>query len=260
VRHFSIVTTRLVVLAAVVALCCAAAASAARSPNPRFTLRATSTYVRHHVTHLVRKRDDSGCRQRNDVDTTQRLTTVTEGPSPTTFNELARGGRNSFRLAVRESRVGSLREGWEVGCPLLADNPAYVGDASGCGTKHYDISLGNTGIGYAGGDNFRFSYSDGMPDPYNGKCLIDFYRPEGSFGNSVNVAFPPRVWQVGKTKRKWWTDVARKKLLAGKMVVIRWKDSATIDTPVTLTPEAYDESVYRDTYTLSWTVTLRPTK
>jgi hypothetical protein len=245
--------------AAAVALSCAGAATAARAPNPAFTLTATSTYVRHHVTQIVRKRDESGCRQRNDIDTLQRITALTELPTRTTLSELARGGRNSFRLNVKEARTGTLRAGYEVGCPLLAEHPAYVGDATGCGTRHYDISLSKTGIGYAGGDKFRFSYGISLPDPFNGRCLIDFYRGD-SLADTLTLNFPPREWLAGKTKRRWWTRVARTRLLAGKPVVVRWKDSATIDVPPTLTPEAYDESVYRDTYTLSWTVTLKPAK
>jgi len=248
-----------VVAVAVVALCCAGAATAARSPNPRFNVTVTSTYVRHHITHIVRKADESGCRRRNDIDTTQRITAVSERPAPMTLSDLVRGGRYAVRLDTKEARTGTLRAGWEEGCPLLADQPAYFGDTIGCGQRSWAISLSKTAVGYAGGDNFRFSYGLSLPDPFDGHCLIDFYRGD-SAADVLTVNFPPKEWLSGKTKRRWWTKVPRARLLAGKTVVVRWKDSATVDVQPTIAPEAYDQTVYRDTYTLSWAVTLKPAK
>jgi hypothetical protein len=177
-----------------------------------------------------------------------------------TLSDIVRGGKNIVGLRASEKRKGTYWIGWEQGCPLLASQPATRSTTTGCGaTKSFYISNSLTKVGYAGGSNFRVTYAGGEPDPFGLRCLPDFYGGEAGLG-TVILAFPPEAWQHGPAKRRWWTPLARAKLRSGKPVVVRWKGSGTVNVPATLDQTGYDESVYRDDYSVAWTVTLTPTK
>jgi hypothetical protein len=202
----------------------------------------TSTFVRHHITHVARKKDETGCRWRQDIDTSQTIKASTREPVRMTLAEILRGGKGIVGLAASEKRTGMYWIGWEQGCPLLASEPAQRSTTTGCGaTKGFYISRTLTGVGYAGQNKFRFTYAGGEPDPFGLRCLPEFYGGEAGLG-AVLLGFP------------------RGKLLSGKPVVVRWKGSGTVTLPATLDQSGYDESVYQDDYSVNWTVTLTPTK
>jgi hypothetical protein len=252
-----------IVIAVLATLGCAGAAAATAGTEAKptaFNVRVTSSFARHHITHVVRKKDETGCRFRNDIDTRQTIKASTREPVRMTVAEILRGGKGIVGLRATEKRTGTYWIGWEEGCPLLATQPASRSTTTGCGTtRSFYISNSLTGVGFAGAGKFRLMYAGGEPDPFGVRCLPEFYGGEAGLG-SVILGFPPADWQHGAKKRKWWTPLSRAKLLSGKPVVVRWKGSGTVSVPGTLDPAGYDESVYRDDYFVSWTVTLTPTK
>jgi hypothetical protein len=252
-----------IVIAVLATLTCAgaAAATAGTQATPTaFNVKVTSTFVRHHITHVARKKDETGCRWRQDIDTSQTIKASTREPVRMTLAEILRGGKGIVGLAASEKRTGTYWIGWEQGCPLLASQPAQRSTTTGCGaTKGFYISRTLTGVGYAGPNKFRFTYAGGEPDPFGLRCLPEFYGGEAGLG-AVILDFPPAAWMHGTKKRAWWTPFKRAKLLSGKPVVVRWKGSGTVSVPGTLDPSGYDESVYQDDYSVTWTVTLTPTK
>ncbi len=252
-----------IVIAVLATIACAGAAAATAGTQAKpaaFNVRVTSSYVRHHITHVVRKKDETGCRLRQDIDTSQTIRASTREPVRMTLAEVLRGGKGIVGLAASEKRTGTYWVGWEQGCPLLASQPAERSTTTGCGaTRGFYISRSLTGVGFVGSGKFRMAYAGGEPDPFGVRCLPDFYGGEAGPG-AVILGFPPADWMHGAAKRKWWAPLTRAKLLSGKPVVVRWKGSGTVSMPGTLDPSSYDESVYRDDYSVTWTVTLTPTK
>jgi hypothetical protein len=239
----------------------AATAHSAANRNPAFNVTATSTIFQHHITHIVQKPTLSGCRYRNDIDTAQTLTLKSRQPVRMTLSDLAHGGQEFVGMDATVRRTGTSYTGWEPGCPLLASQPASHEPAGACGkTKHFFVSQSLTSVGYAGSrsSDFRFLLSGLLPDPYGTGCLAPFWG--GGTDGSLSLDAPPQPWLTGTTKKKWWTPLSRAKLLSGKPVVVHWKGTGTISTQTTSDPGSYDESVYTDYYSVSWTVTLRPAK
>jgi hypothetical protein len=247
-------------------LICAGGAAAATTrstaaKNPAFNVTVTSSIFQHHITHIVRKADQSGCRWRSDIDTAQTLSTRSRQPVRMTLEDLAGGGQQFVGVAATLRRTGTSYTGWEPGCPLLANEPATHEPAGACGkTKHFFVSQSLTSVGYATprSSNFRFLLSGQLPDPYGTGCLAPFWG--GGTDGSLTLDAPPQPWLIGKTKKKWWTVVNRSRLLSGKPVVVHYRSTGTVATPTTSDPSAYEESVYTDYYAVSWTVTLKPTK
>ena len=119
----------------------AAAATAGTQAKPTaFNVRVTSSFVRHHITHVVRKKDETGCRQRNDIDTRQTIKASTREPVRMTLAEILRGGKGIVGLRASEKRTGTYWIGWEEGCPLLVSQPAERSTTTGCGATRASTS------------------------------------------------------------------------------------------------------------------------
>src|SRR5262249_29374454 len=221
-----------------------------------FRVTVSSTLSQHEVTHIVRKTDPTtGCHWRTDSDVKDTITLSSAQPVRMSLTDLVRGGADYVRLNARETRGGSYWDGWESGCPALATEPASRSVTSGCGTRRFDVSQSLTAVGYAApsSSNFRVTYNGILLEPFRGTCL-----PTGE--GALNLSFPPIEWLQPATKRPVRGAVPHARLLAGKPVVVQWKDARTFTHPGTLSPDQYDEDTSSVAYSLSWKVTLVPVK
>jgi hypothetical protein len=166
----------------VCALGLAATASAAK-PKPKlvtvYRVTVSSTYVHHHTITLVGpKSPNTGCSQRYDVDATQTITLGTTTPIVRTLAQLNRGDFPALR--AHEVRNGTGRDGWEPGCPALADDPAELEDTTGCGAQDYSVATTSLGYLAATGTRFAFTYRRHAADPYEGNCFAGVFLDPNS--------------------------------------------------------------------------------
>lgn len=251
----------------VCALAATAAASAAKpkpKPQPTYRISVTSSYTDHAVITVVEKPNANGCRQRYDLSANQTVTVGTAKPVLRTLAQLKSG--QFPPLEAHEVRNGSERNGWEIGCPALKDDPAEVTDTSGCGNKTYAVT--NTSLGYLGatGTRFGFRYSRHAADPYQGNCMAEAYDDPNAATDVSPVVFPPgAVWGTATDKKPFWVELARTRLAnapAGKPIVLSWNDTGKVSEPFLDATDdpTLQENVTADTYTLSWEVTIVPVK
>jgi hypothetical protein len=246
----------------VCALAGAAAASAAKpkpKPQPTYRVSVKSTYVDHAVITVVEKPNANGCRQRYDLSATQTVVVSTTTPVVRTLAQLKSG--QFPPLQAHETRNGSERNGWEIGCPALKDDPADVTDTSGCGAKSYAVT--NTSLGYlaATGTRFAFRYTRRAADPYDGNCMAEAYDDPDAETDVSPVVFPPaNVWGTATDKKPFWADLVRTRLAsaaAGRPIVLTWNDTAKVSEPFLETDDpTLEQNVTSDEYTLSWQVTI----
>jgi hypothetical protein len=241
----------------------AAGASPKRAANPSFRVSVTTTYVRHHVIHFVRKPDQTGCHFRTDVDAHQQVVATSREPVTLTFKELRAGAIFPGYLDAKETRRGTEYAGYEPGCPALQQSPPYRGDISGCGTERFTILFDKTRVGYLRGTkNFRVNWARVGADPYTGKCLKDIFVGEDvDVPTGQSIQFPPAIWVKGAARRSYWTTLDPARLLKGKTVVVKWKGAATFSrTNHAGDPGDYEQDLNTNAYSLAFTVTLVPVK
>jgi hypothetical protein len=240
----------------------AAAASAAKpkpKPPPRFRVSVKSTYVNHAVITVIGEVNrSSGCRQRYDVDATQTIDVSTTTPVVRTLAQLKRGA--FVPMQAHEQRNGTGRNGWELGCPALENDPAELEDVSACGAKSYAVTTTSLGYLAATGTRFAFTYSRHAADPYEGNCFAELYLdPDADDPTSV-VDFPAAPWGTASDKKGFWADLVRTRLTNGKKIVLSWHDTATVSTPFLEPDPTLQTNTASNAYSLSWEVTLVPIK
>ena len=240
-----------------------AAQAAAKAANPSFDVTVASTYVRHHIAHIASKPQQNGCVFHIDSDATQQVTTKLQTPAVLTLRQLRHGVKPFALMVARETRSGNYSYGYQDGCPNLTTTPRLVSDTSGCGTRTFMVLSANVALGYIGGtNNFRFTSVYDGPDAFRGSCLHEVFATD-DLGNAAaaDIEVPPAIWLKTTPPTQWWTTLDPAKLTTGKKVVVKFAQSATIVNPdPTGSPAAYDQAVYSDAYTVSWTVTLTPVK
>jgi hypothetical protein len=238
----------------------AATVSAAKpKPQPVFRVSVKSTYVNHSViTVLGGMNRSNGCRQRYDVDATQKIDVSTTRPVVRTLAQLRRGSFVSMQ--AHEQRNGTGRNGWEPGCAALANDPAQFDDTSACGPKAYAVS--NTSLGYlaATGTRFALTYSRNGADPYAGNCFAVLYTDPYA-GDAISVVdFPADPWGTANGTKAFWADLNRARLTSGKTIVLSWHGTATVSVPYLEPDPSLQTNVTSNEYTLSWDVTIVPVK
>jgi len=195
------------------ALAGAAAASAAKpkpkpKPQPLFRVSITSTYVDHAVTTVVQKPNANGCRQRYDLNATQKVDVSTTKPVLRTLAQLKSGA--FVPMQAHEQRDGSERNGWEVGCPALKDDPAQFTDTTGCGAQSYGVT--STSLGYLSraGTRFAFRYSRNAADPYAGNCMAEAFDDPNAATDISSIVFPPAdIWGTASDRKPFWVELSR---------------------------------------------------
>ena len=151
-----------------------------------FNVRVTSSFVRHHVTHVVAEEGRDGLP--SAATTSTRRQTIRASTRETGADDAGRDPprRQGHRRACVRARSEPARYwvGWEEGCPLLATQPAERSTTTGCGaTRSFYISRSLTGVGFAGAGKFRLTYAGGEPDPFGVRCLPEFYGGDAGLGS-----------------------------------------------------------------------------
>lgn len=246
----------------VCALGLAATASAAK-PKPKlvtvYRVTVSSTYVHHHTITLVGpKSPNTGCSQRYDVDATQTITLGTTTPIVRTLAQLNRGDFPALR--AHEVRNGTGRDGWEPGCPALADDPAELEDTTGCGAQDYSVATTSLGYLAATGTRFAFTYRRHAADPYEGNCFAGVFLDPNSEDLVSAVDFPPASFGTATGKKPFWADLVRSRLKVIKPIALSWKDTATVTEPFIDDDPTYLVDNSTASYTLSWDVKIVPFK
>ena len=239
----------------------AATASAAKivpKRQPLFRVTIKSTYVNHAVITVVEKPGTNGCRQRYDLSATQSIDVSTTAPVVRSVAQLKTGIFPP--LQAHENRTGSERNGWEIGCPALADDPAEVTDTSQCGARSYAITKPSLGYLAATGTRFAFRYSRTGADPYQGNCMAESFDDPNADTDVSPVTFPPDPFGTAAGTKPFWVDLARTRLTAGKTIVLHWNDTATDSAPYLEDDPSLDTNIASNTWTVSWDVTLVPVK
>jgi hypothetical protein len=238
----------------------AATASAKVVPKrqPLFRVTIKSTYVNHVVITVVEKPNANGCRQRYDLSATQSIDVSTTAPVLRSAAQLKSGIFPP--LQAHETRTGSERNGWEIGCPALANDPAQVTDTSGCGARTYAITKPQLGYLAATGTRFAFRYSRNAADPYEGNCMAEAFNDPNAATDVSPVTFPPDPFGTAAGTKPFWADLARARLTAGKTIVLHWNDTAHLSAPYLEDDPSLETNVTSNTYTVSWDVTLVPVK
>jgi hypothetical protein len=238
----------------------AATASAAKpKPQPLFRVSVKSTYVNHAVITVVTDvNKSSGCRHRYDVDATQTIEVSTTTPVVRTLAQLKRG--SFMPMQAHEQRNGTGRNGWEPGCPALANDPAQFDDVSACGARSYSVT--KTSLGYLAttGTRFAFTYSRHAADPYDGNCFAELYLDPNAADPISVVDFPAEPWGTTAGTKAFWTDLNRSRPTAGKTIVLSWHDTATVSAPFLEPDPSLQTNVASNDYSLTWEVTLVPVK
>lgn len=236
-----------------------AVAAKPKPAQPLFRVTVSASYTDHAIITVVQKPNANGCRQRYDLSATQTVTVGTTTPVLRTAAQLKSGA--FVPLQAHEVRNGSERNGWEIGCPALKDDPAEVTDTSACGAKDYAVT--NTSLGYLAktGDHFAFRFSRIGPDPYLGACMAEAFDDPNAVTDISPVVFPPAdLFGTAADKKPFWADLARTRLTAGKKIVLSWNDTAGVSAPYLENDPSLETNVTSDKYTLSWDVTLTPVK
>jgi hypothetical protein len=239
-----------------------AANATAAKPKPKpptFKVTVKATYVHHHVITLIAATSpNNGCSQRYDVDATQTITVATTTPVVRTLAQITHGTFPAMK--AHEVRNGTGRDGWEPGCPALADDPAELEDVSGCGAQDYTIA--NTTLGFLAptSRHFAFTYHRNAADPYDGNCFAGIYLDPNSDALNELVDFPPDPFGTATGAKPFWVDVPRTRLTSGKPIVLSWKDTATVSEPFIGDDPSYLSDLSVSQYSVSWDVTLVPIK
>ncbi len=113
-----------IVIAVLATLACAGAAAATAGTEAKptaFNVRVTSSFVRHHITHVVRKKDETGCRLRNDIDTRQTIRASTREPVRMTLAEILRGGKGIVGLRREREANRHVLDRVGAGVPTARD-------------------------------------------------------------------------------------------------------------------------------------------
>lgn len=238
-----------------------ATASAAKSVpkrQPLFRVTIKSTYVNQEVITVVQKPNANGCRQRYDLNATQSVDVSTTTP---VLRSLAQIKSGLFPpMQAHETRNGSERNGWEVGCPALKNDPAQLTDTSGCGVRSYAITKPSLGFLAATGTRFAFTYSRHAADPYQGNCMAEAFDDPNAATDVSPVDFPPAPFGTASAKKPFWSDLSRARLTAGKTIVLHWNDTASVSAPYLEDDPTLETNVTSNDYTVSWDVTLVPVK
>jgi hypothetical protein len=227
--------------------------------NPRFSVEAVSTIIRHHVQHTAAAPQANGCVFHVDADATEQITTELARPAVLTYNDLLAGVKPFAVLMAEETRGGYYTYGFQDGCPLLAQSPRYVSDTSGCGTESFKIVSDGTAVGFNPGTHqFGFSWLYDSRDPFDGFCVHDVFATN-DIGDAagLSISIPPLPWQSGPNATPGWTSVDPSSLLTGKPVVVHYQHTGTVGS-VTPPGGAPPYNEIGDTYSVSWTVTLTP--
>ena len=239
----------------------AATASAAKivpKRQPLFRVTIKSTYVNHAVITVVEKPAVNGCRQRYDLSATQSVDVATTAPVLRTAAQLKTGIFPP--MTAHENRTGSERNGWEVGCPALVDDPAEVTDTSECGARSYAVTKPSLGYLSATGTRFAFRYTRIGADPYEGNCMAESFDDPDADTDVSPITFPPDPFGTAAGTKPFWVDLNRARLTAGKTITLHWNDTATVSAPYLVDDGTLDQNVTSNTWTVSWDVTLVPVK
>ena len=236
----------------------ASAAKIVPKRQPLFRVTIKSTYVNHAVITVVEKPNANGCRQRYDLSATQSIDVSTTTPVLRSAAQLKSGVFPPMQ--AHETRTGSERNGWEVGCPALENDPAQVTDTSGCGARNYVITKPSLGYLAATGTRFAFRYSRNAADPYEGNCMAEAFDDPNADTDISPVTFPPDPFGTAAGTKPFWADLARTRLTAGKTIVLHWNDTAHESAPYLEDDPSLETNVTSNDYTVSWDVTLAPVK
>jgi hypothetical protein len=243
------------------ALLGAAAASAAKPApkrQPTFRVTVTSTYVDHNVITVVEVPNANGCRQRYDLNATQ---TINVSTTKSVLRTLAQVKAGQFPpLQAREHRTGTERNGWEIGCPSLKDDPADITDTSGCGDRSYAMT--KTSLGYLAktGTRFAFRYSRNAADPYGGNCLPEAFDDPNADTDVSPVEFPPAPFGEASGKKPFWAELARTRLTGTKTITLTFHDTAKVSEPFLEPDPTLETNITSDEYSVTWEVKLVPVK